>query len=71
VAVLRGEDLLKPPGVAETIDWTQALVALGAARLDADTATATLGAVLKYREDQLHARRLDVSTMISTAVLGG
>ena len=55
VATLRGEDLLKPPGVAETIDWTQALVALGAQRLDAGTATATLGAVLKYREDQLHA----------------
>jgi MoxR-like ATPase len=71
VAVLRGEDLLKPPGVAETIDWAQALVALGAERLDAGTATATLGAVLKYREDQLHARRLDVQQLIATAVRGG
>jgi MoxR-like ATPase len=71
VAVLRSEDLLKPPGVAETIDWTMALVALGADRLDADTATATLGAVLKYREDQLHASRLDVQKMIATAVAGG
>ena len=71
VAVLRAEDLLKPPGVAETIDWTLALVALGAERLDADTATATLGAVLKYREDQLHASRLDVQKMIATAVAGG
>ena len=71
VAVLRGEDLLKPPGVAETIDWTQALVALGAARLDAGTATATLGAVLKYREDQLHAKRLDVQQLLTAAVLGG
>jgi MoxR-like ATPase len=71
VAVLRGEDLLKPPGVAETIDWTQALVALGAQRLDADVATATLGAVLKYREDQLHAKRLDVQALLSTAMLGG
>jgi MoxR-like ATPase len=71
VAVLRGEDLLKPPGVAETIDWTSALVALGAQRLDAATATATLGAVLKYREDQLHAKRLDVQQLISAAVLGG
>jgi MoxR-like ATPase len=69
--VLRSEGLLKPPGVAETIDWTLALVALGADRLDADTATATLGAVLKYREDQLHASRLDVQTMIATAVAGG
>jgi MoxR-like ATPase len=71
VAVLRSEDLLKPPGVAETIDWTQALVALGAERLDAGTATATLGAVLKYREDQLHAKRLDVQQLITSAVLGG
>ena len=71
VAVLRAEDLLKSPGVAETIDWTQALVALGADRLDAGTAAATLGAVLKYREDQLHVQRLDVQQLISTAVLGG
>ncbi len=71
VAVLRSEDLLKTPGVAETIDWTQALVALGAERLDAGMATATLGAVLKYREDQLHASRLDVQQRIAVAVLGG
>ncbi|MBW3639074.1 MAG: MoxR family ATPase, partial [Actinobacteria bacterium] len=71
VAVLRSEDLLKTPGVAETIDWTQALVALGAERLDAGMATATLGAVLKYREDQLHASRLDVQQRIAAAVLGG
>src|SRR3954470_20150923 len=48
---LRQSDLLKPPGVAETLDWTDALLALGAQRLDEDVATATLGAVLKYRED--------------------
>ncbi|MDQ3423095.1 MAG: MoxR family ATPase [Actinomycetota bacterium] len=71
VAVLRSEDLLKTPGVAETIDWTQALVALGAERLDAGMATATLGAVLKYREDLLHAGRLDVQQRIAVAVLGG
>jgi MoxR-like ATPase len=44
-------DLLKPPGVAETLDWTEALVALGARDLDPETAALTLGAVLKYRED--------------------
>ena len=70
VAGLRGEDLLKPPGVAESIDWTAALVALGAERLDADTATATLGAVLKYREDVEHAKKLDVGSMLDRA-LGG
>ncbi|MGZ4598536.1 AAA family ATPase [Oryzihumus sp.] len=44
-------DLLKPPGVAETLDWTEALLALGRDSLDLETAAATLGAVLKYRED--------------------
>ncbi len=67
---LRREDLLKPPGVAESIDWTQALVALGAQRLDADTATATLGAVLKYREDQERASRLDIGSMVARAISG-
>jgi MoxR-like ATPase len=67
---LRGEDLLKPPGVSESIDWTMALVALGAERLDADTATATLGAVLKYREDVLQAKRLDVSELIGRSTGG-
>ena len=56
------------PASPRRIDWTAALVALGAERLDADPAAATLGAVLKYREDQLHARRLDVQPMIATAV---
>ncbi|MFN2524464.1 MAG: AAA family ATPase [Mycobacteriales bacterium] len=70
VAVLRDQDLQKPPGVAESIDWTQALVALGAERLDADTATATLGAVLKYREDIQHARALDVGVLLDRALSG-
>jgi MoxR-like ATPase len=70
-AVLREEDLAKPPGVAETIDWALALVALGAERLDPDTAIATLGAVLKYREDQERARRIDVGALIAAAISGG
>ena len=48
---LRAAELLKPPGVAETIDWAAALIALGRTELDAASAAATLGAVLKYRED--------------------
>ena len=44
-------DLLKPPGIAESLDWAAALLALGARRLDVDAAARTLGAVLKYRED--------------------
>ena len=70
VAVLRGEDLQKTPGVAETIDWTLALVALGAQTLDPGVATATLGAVLKYREDTERARRSDVGALLAQAVAG-
>jgi MoxR-like ATPase len=51
VRTLRQSNLLKPPGVAETIDWARALQLVGARHLDVDTAAATLGAVLKYRED--------------------
>src|SRR5919107_400518 len=49
---LRGrDDLLKPPGVAETLDWARALTYLGTADLDLASAATTLGALLKYRED--------------------
>ena len=48
---LRGLDLAKPPGVAETIDWAQALAALGREELDAEVVEQTLGSVLKYHED--------------------
>lgn len=48
---LRTLGLLKPPGVAETLDWVRCLVELGARTLDTASAAATLGAVLKYRED--------------------
>src|SRR5438552_5110652 len=48
---LRGPDLAKPPGVAETIDWARALDALGHSELDARTVEETLGSVLKYHED--------------------
>src|SRR5436189_2133265 len=48
---LRGLDLAKPPGVAETIDWAQALATLGRQDLDAEIVEQTLGSVLKYHED--------------------
>jgi MoxR-like ATPase len=50
-ARLRRSGLVKPPGVAETLDWTEALLTLGAKELDPGRAAATLGAALKYRED--------------------
>jgi MoxR-like ATPase len=48
---VRKLDLFKAPGVAETIDWTRALVALNAMQLDPDTVHDTLGVLLKHRED--------------------
>jgi hypothetical protein len=51
VQQLRSEQLLKPPGVAETLDWARALTRLGVEELDLDSAARTLGAVVKYRED--------------------
>ncbi|MBD8868411.1 AAA family ATPase [Nocardioides donggukensis] len=44
-------DLLKPPGVAETLDWARALTMLGAEEIDLEAASTTLGALVKYRED--------------------
>jgi MoxR-like ATPase len=51
-AELRKMGLYKPPGVAETIDWAEALVLLGVDDLDAEAIDVTIGALLKYREDQ-------------------
>ena len=48
---LRSLDLFKPPGVAETIDWANALRVLGVSQLDETQIEDTLGVVLKYRED--------------------
>jgi MoxR-like ATPase len=53
---LRDAELVKPPGVAETLDWARALARVGAEVLDAETAAATLGAVVKYREDTERVR---------------
>jgi MoxR-like ATPase len=70
VHALRGQDLLKPPGIAETIDWAEALAALGASALDPALAAATLGAVVKYREDAERARGLDVGAIVARALAG-
>jgi len=48
---LRGADLAKVPGIAETLDWSAALVALNTKRLSAEQIDRTLGALLKYQED--------------------
>jgi MoxR-like ATPase len=64
---LRGLELLKPPGVAESLDWTAALVALGRDELDADAAAATLGAVLKYREDADRVREAGLAVLLAAS----
>ena len=48
---LRKEGLFKAPGVSETLDWAESLMALGAREVDADAVSETLGALLKYQED--------------------
>ncbi len=62
---LRAQELVKPPGVAETIDWAEAMAALGATEADAELAVATLGSVLKYREDLERARGLDLTALLA------
>ncbi|MGI8947459.1 MAG: AAA family ATPase [Ornithinimicrobium sp.] len=57
VQQLRAEgELVKAPGVAETLDWAQAVHALGCSRLDPEVAAATVGAAVKYREDTERVR---------------
>ena len=68
---LRSMELFKPPGVAETIDWARALAALGRTTLDERTVEATLGTVLKYREDSERVKSSDVSELVRAAVQRG
>jgi MoxR-like ATPase len=71
VEQLRELNLYKPPGVAETIDWAQALAALGLADLDEAAVGVTLGTVVKYREDQQRVRDQGIGDLIRKAVLRG
>ncbi len=61
---LREAELVKPPGVAEALDWAEALALLGARSLDPDVAAATLGAVLKYREDADRVASLGLAELV-------
>jgi MoxR-like ATPase len=62
---LRKMDLFKLPGVAETIDWSQALVALDALALDAETINNTLGALLKYQDDIARVQGTEAARILS------
>jgi MoxR-like ATPase len=64
---MRDMGLYKPPGVAETLDWAQALHLMGAEGLDAAMIDSTLGTVLKYREDQQRVRDGGLGELVERA----
>ena len=65
---LRALGLHKPPGVAETIDWVRALEVLGLDEIDDRAVSATLGAVLKYREDAERVRATGIPALVADAL---
>ena len=67
VQAVRRMGLYKMPGVAETIDWAQALAALGSTELDERTVERTLGSVLKYREDIERVSGGDIVSLVEEA----
>jgi MoxR-like ATPase len=67
VARMREGDVQKPPGIAEAIDWLAALDLLGVEALDVDTVDRTLGAVLKYGEDQEVIRAAGLEQLVRQA----
>jgi MoxR-like ATPase len=67
VEALRGINLYKPPGVAETIDWATALGRLGVSEIDEIVLEQTLGTVLKYREDQSRVRDHGIAGIVQQA----
>ena len=64
---MRSLNLYKPPGVAETIDWATALAQLGARELNETVVSATLGTVLKYREDHDRVREQGIAQLVAQA----
>ncbi|MHB8244109.1 MAG: AAA family ATPase [Acidimicrobiales bacterium] len=68
-AALRDIGLYKPPGVAETIDWAAAVAMLGRTELDEHSVDMTLGAVLKYQEDQARVRAAGLTDIVRAAAL--
>ena len=64
---LREVDLFKPPGMAETLDWAQALLSLGTTELSNESVDDTLGVILKYQEDVDRVRGDSASQLIERA----
>ena len=71
VQAIRALSPYKAPGVAETIDWARALTVLGREQLDEASASATLGTVLKYREDEQRVRAAGLGALVEEAVAHG
>ncbi|MEM1417935.1 MAG: MoxR family ATPase [Myxococcota bacterium] len=67
VQQLRARDLFKVPGIAETIDWTEALMALDRIELDPQSFTSTLGVVLKYQDDIKAISEAEAKAMIEAS----
>lgn len=70
VQALRQEEFYKLPGVAETLDWAQALMHLHAERLDAGIINATLGIILKYQDDVDKMQRIEVDRLLQEVIPG-
>ena len=64
---LRGEDLFKKPGVAETIDWAKCLVALDAVALSPQVIADSLGALLKYQDDIARLQGAETTRILEAA----
>ncbi len=70
IQALRGEDLFKRPGVAETLDWARCLVALDVVALTPEVIADTVGAILKYRDDIDRIRGGEAGRLLAEALAG-
>ena len=69
VQSLREKDLFKAPGIAETIDWAQALVELNCVALDPQTIDSTMGVLLKYQDDISRIQGSEAGKILSEVML--
>lgn len=67
--LIRQQELYKLPGVAETLDWAEALLALNTNELDVETAEQTLGCILKYKADTDKIQGNEMAELVKQAVL--
>ena len=68
---LRAMDLFKAPGIAETLDWAEALMALNRVALDPQTVADTLGVLLKYQDDLARLGPDVAATLVAEAKMEG